>query len=375
MLFSCKIKKYNLGSNIYYIKDYMDLNERNLTLPINNILENLPVTGGTIIFPKGNFIISEISLIGNKDNKYGQLSFIGSGTNIKLKKNSKSNPILLENIKTVKVENIKIDGNKNFQKNNKVSGLNIRNCDNVELTNISIENCSQSGVKLNAINNLLIQDSNFSKNGVNKKGVYSDGITAVNIIEGKIINNTCNYNNSKKTMDGDGIQIGNTENKLLLNNLQKISIIGNTCIGNGRRGIKIQRSIVHVEKNIIYENKAKQIAIVQEYPLNDISVTNNTIGRQGINSMQSIVIHSGQATEVFHENILITNNTFQGSFNNEGVLLDNCKNIVFKDNALQFDEDKSSTPQIRITDRCQNSKIQKIPGKVIVNKGKNIQIQ
>jgi len=374
-IYSCKVNQNNLESNVYKLDDFINSGNKDISVPLQNLLDNLPRSGGTIIFPKGNFKISQISIRGEENNKYKNLQLIGSETNLVLKKNSKPNAILIENVQNVEIKNLKIDGNKNYQKKDRGSGLRIRYCDNVKISNVSIENCVQSGIWLNTILNLLIQDSNFSNNGINKKAFFSDGITAANIFEGTIKNNICNYNNPKRTMDGDGIQIGTTINHPFLQKQGTINIIGNICIGNGRRGIKIQRSNVNVEGNNIHGNKAKQIAIVQDYSINNIKVTENTIGKKGTNSMQSIVIHSGNSHKAVHENILISQNTFNGSFVNEGILIDDCKDIILEKNKLNFDANVKAEPQIRITSRCQNSSIQNVPGLKIINKGKNIDIQ
>src|SRR5699024_4549847 len=95
-----------------------------------------------------------------------------------------------------------------------------------------------------------------------------------------IINNSVHGNNPKITEDGDGIHISqtqyNAEGYYNKHNLDYIIVQNNKSFNHGRRGVKVQRSKVIVEHNLLYNNRTG-VLVARNEPIANIYIKNNII--------------------------------------------------------------------------------------------------
>lgn len=331
-------------------------NQINLTKKIQKSISKLGKKGGRLILPNGTYEVNGF-LIGNEEIEYERFEIVGRNTKLILRDQANKSILDIRNVKNLILEGITIMGNKENQKPKKISGIKVSNCDEVSISNCSVLNCVQSGLIVHNAQNVLISGGQYSNNGINSKKIFSDGIALSDVMTGTIENTTCNNNNSGKTMDGDGIQLGSSEEsyeKKFTEKNNTIRILNNSCSGNGRRGLKVQRSNVVVSNNKFYNNKSKQIAIVQYFGLNNIVVVENELSNVDSECMQLLVIHSGKDHISTHKDIRIEKNKFKGKIVNEGILIDDTKNLIFENNNVEITSQKKTSPALQITKRCED---------------------
>ncbi len=275
------------------------------TAAINGLLSG--VTGGIIYAPPGTYIISAKLLLPSNIVLLGA----GSGTIFRLASNTSlgtgspagSNYIIGNSDYTngnqnIAVMDLIIDGNKinqsGTQSDNWVFGLAFSNSSNCQAINVTVHDCSASGILIEYSSGTIL---------INRCQSFSNGDYGANPNYGKDveISDSTFYGNV-----GPGIYTEYLDNFILKNNL---------LYGNQSTGVQVARGCHYgiVEGNLSYNNLASGIVVSGG---NDN--TNNPSG-SGVNS--KLLVHQNQSFNNYYTGIEVDSTTYSVFSNN--VLVNN----------------------------------------------------
>lgn len=225
------------------------------TQAIQNAINSLDEYGGTIVFPKGEYIISgvklksDISIVGES----GFQSFGYSSINATVKIKSTGSYIFdISGCKTVKLQGILFDGNSRmanglYAETDRCRGLNVSECKFYEC-NIAI-GCDLS----KTLNEAIIKDNQI---------VYCN--TAITgILDSRIMNNFINAN--KRSIY---LREGNNDNIISMNKVEWNTV-----------GLECYKSTHNVISNNIFDRQSSEGLFINN--ANQITITSNVFRRNG----------------------------------------------------------------------------------------------
>ena len=259
-------------------------------------------------------------------NVYGSL-VISGGCNITLGDNATKAALTIQYVKYVDVTGITVDGNKENQTTT-IDGLQFFWIETLIARAVRGDNCYRHGVYLFKVKNLSWELGGGSNNGGVDNSVVSNGIFAAPVGSGYIKGAKC-HNNNPSTMqpgenDGNGIQLGLSGSDDSFWNaatdLRQLEIESPDCVGNGRRGVKVQRSDTVVFNGSCSNNNSANVLVIETAALDNVKIYGMKLGSTGDPTSNTVKLGSTAGGVV--KNIHIFGNTFLGSPSAQGVDID-----------------------------------------------------
>lgn len=262
---------------------------------------------------------------GSASNVIGQYNIKGD-FDIELSDNATKAALTFSYAFFVKHEKITVNGNKDNQSSS-INGINYQWIDTLHSTcGTRADNCYKTGILLFKVKNINWSGGGGSRNGGVDKVTVSCGINAQAVGSGTIRDVECLENNPTtdpltQTFDGNGVLVGQsaTEDEFWSNSdFKLLSVYGVKGKGNGRRGLKIQRSKVKSWSNDLSDNGATELLITASYNIQDVDVFSSSIGGNGSETISTLAIGSDSGGGLV-ENVNIYGITFRGNPLNKGV--------------------------------------------------------
>lgn len=305
-------------------------------------------SGATSIqFSEGTYKVTGLSATGTSGSPIPFLQIQGIGNAKLILANASNSTVLYFNyVEKLIVDGLEIDGNAANQSAGDWQGIDVLYCKDLTLTNNKTHDCYFSGIRARGIQKTNISGNYSYSNGTGNT-YPGDGITFVGGY-GAITNNVCYGNNP--TFDGDGIQVNRNVTDqagwwtTATDNLG-LSIVGNSCYANGRRGIKVQRSKVTVTGNTCVTNELVQISVTESTSLTDVAIVGNIIGDADTSSAAAINSSMGGGATV--TNLTVVGNTFAGTVTNNALDFDYVSNGVISGNSFNFVSVTANTLYLR----------------------------
>lgn len=286
-------------------------------------------SGSALVFePNRSYLIDTITLAGTVSATYKKLDIVGKGATIKSMTKGSGNILSFYYVEDLNISNIKIIGNKKIQKQG--SGIGVYYSKNCKISDCTISNCKLDGILIAWVKYATIVNNRIFNNG--DGSLPTDGIGVHSLQEGVISCNVVYNNNPLSSQDGDGIQIGTPVTGIAgyydPKSLKTITIQKNICYLNGRRGIKIQRSNVLVEKNFLSDNAIGVSLVRGDYDISSIKVLSNVIQKSHI----GINTDGGGKLRIY--DAVIQDNYLLESIITDKILLKDAKNLDVANNSF-----------------------------------------
>lgn len=237
--------------------------------------------GGTVAIPSGEYIISSTLDLGS------DVTLIGVGENSLINCGSLNDAIIeASDASRIVIKDIKILGNADYANNTSQQGINLINCSDCTIDNVTAENVSRNGIRVAGKDN----DSGVSEHNVvtNNRCVSCDsGIwlyagASHNTVHG----NTIRSSNRYGIVLDDGTTGESTPRQSNEN-----SITGNTIDSCGYSGIHNESS----SYNAIVGNNVQNCGTTSGYVLGGIVIDNAQLGNKSIGNVvvANVVTNSG----------------------------------------------------------------------------------
>jgi len=251
---------------------------------IQAAIDSVAATGGTVYLEPHEYPLAKAIVLPSKVSLVGQSALDASGSMVlpvlRLADGANSNVILNKRVwpsnvrdADIRLANFRIDGNRHNQTGIR-HGIEFYYVDRPVIEGVTVENCSSTGMTFSYCVDGTVRDSVASNNGFTNQWAAT-GINLNQYCTGFLIeNNVCNANNGYRAdigstpYDGNGIRIGDYS--------ERNTIRGNTCNGNGRRGIKVQGANNLVSGNTLRDNMGHSI-LFTGYQVSGNLVQNNHV--------------------------------------------------------------------------------------------------
>jgi parallel beta-helix repeat protein len=283
---------------------------------INNAINSLPASGGSIYLREGTYILSDDIII-SKSN----VSIVGAGASTVLKikdsKNADMYVIFSSANVNLLIQNLRIDGNRANQTAGYMRGIYFVSVENSKIVDCWVENLTESAVFLD------IYSNNNTVTGNTCTGTSDDGIALGGSSNNTVTGNTCTGNDCGTWLAGSDNNIisgntctGNNWDGIFLYSSSNNTVTGNTCTGNNGDGIHLESSSNNTVTGNTYQGNREGILLSRS---SNNTVTGNTCTGNGSNGIR---LYLSSNNNTISGNTVVGNSQ-EGNNTYDGIHIDN----------------------------------------------------